>query len=117
MRREADKRLAVRAPLPDWARNGVLLSPDLLPRVFATLGLEDCAAALACKAWSREWKDLIARRRILRDEALHEIAVQAPRSREELSSIRGISRGIAESARGAYWSSVFSVGCSAASGS
>ncbi|MBT5702641.1 MAG: HRDC domain-containing protein, partial [Gammaproteobacteria bacterium] len=35
----------------------------------------------------------VPRRRILRDEALHEIAVQAPRSREELSSIRGMSRG------------------------
>ena len=42
----------------------------------------------------------VPRRRILRDEALHEIAVQAPRSREELCAIRGMSRGIAESARG-----------------
>eukprot|EP00966_Prymnesium_polylepis_P136652 3157710-Prymnesium_polylepis.1 len=43
-RRAADLALATHDPLPQWAVD-VLLSPDLLPRVFAALELADYAAA------------------------------------------------------------------------
>ena len=39
----------------------VLLSADLLPRVFASLELADCAAASVCAAWGRAWSDRVAR--------------------------------------------------------
>lgn len=54
-RRFADACLAVHDPLPAPLRNGVILSPDLLPHLLKTLAMEDCAAASACKAWSAAW--------------------------------------------------------------
>ena len=39
------------APLPAWCVD-VLLSPDLLPVLFASLGLAECAAASVCSAWA-----------------------------------------------------------------
>ena len=52
--------------VPPWAVEDVLLSPDLLPRVFATLELEDGAAAAACSAWCQQWIDTDEQRRGLR---------------------------------------------------
>ena len=62
IRRDADAELAIRTPVPDWAVNQVLLSPDLVPHIFASLELEDHAAAAVCKAWRVGWKALVARR-------------------------------------------------------
>ncbi len=42
----------------------------------------------------------VPRRRMLRDEGLHELSIQQPRTREELLRIRGMSKGIAQSSRG-----------------
>ena len=64
IRRDVDAELAVRTPVPDWARSGVLLSPDLMPQIFESLEVEDHAAAAVCKAWGAEWK--AKTRRILR---------------------------------------------------
>ena len=49
-RHTADVLLAKHSPLPAWARDEVLLSADLLPYVFATLQMEDNAAASVCQA-------------------------------------------------------------------
>ena len=54
-RHTADKFLVNHSPLPDWARDDVLLSTDLLPKVFASLKLEDGAAASVCHAWKEAW--------------------------------------------------------------
>ncbi|EOD12839.1 hypothetical protein EMIHUDRAFT_104010 [Emiliania huxleyi CCMP1516] len=56
--------------VPPWAVEDVLLSPDLLPRIFATLELEDGAAAAACSAWLRCWIDTDEQRRGLRPAEL-----------------------------------------------
>lgn len=78
VRQHADAVLADHVPLlTQQAIDGVLLSPDLLPRVFAALELADCAAALVCKAWALEWTSLIAHRRIL-----HWVPLVAPPVRD-----------------------------------
>ena len=61
-----DKMLAARNPLPHWVVNDVLLSPDLLPSIFASLQLEDSAAAAACSSWRKAWQDTSNSRRGLR---------------------------------------------------
>ena len=44
----ADAALAVHAPLPQWAVENVLLSPDLANHLLAPLEQRDYAAAAAC---------------------------------------------------------------------
>lgn len=69
-RHTADALLAKHSPLPAWARDEVLLSADLLPHVFATLQLEDNAAASVCQAWKAAWVATNDGRRGLRPAAL-----------------------------------------------
>lgn len=77
MRRHADAALADHVSrLTQQTMDGVLLSPDLLPRVFAALELAD-KAAVVCKAWALQWTLLIARRRIL-----HSVPLPARPERE-----------------------------------
>lgn len=52
-------------PLAAWAQSQVLLSPDLLPSLFLTLGAADVAAAQTCKAWRECWKATLVPRRIV----------------------------------------------------
>ena len=47
------------------ARLEVLLSVDLLPCIFASLELRECAVARVCKAWSCSWTRLLDDRRAL----------------------------------------------------
>ena len=66
----AEAILAERSPLPDWARDGVLLNVDLLTGVVACLGYKDDAAAAVCKTWKGAWDDTReGRRAALRVEA------------------------------------------------
>ena len=69
-RHEADALLVKHSPLPVWAHDDVLLSVDLLPHVFATLQLEDNAAASVCQAWKAAWVATNDGRRGLRPIAL-----------------------------------------------
>ena len=69
-RHEADALLSKHSPLPAWARDNVLLSADLLPDVFATLQMEDNAAASVCQAWKAAWVSTNDGRRGLRPVAL-----------------------------------------------
>ena len=62
-RRTFDKLLP---PVPEWAVTSVLLSPDLIPHLFASLEAKDCAAARVCKAWRQGWVDTLHLRRGLR---------------------------------------------------
>ena len=63
LRNQADALVAKRKPLPAWCVDGVLLSPDLLPHLFESISLRDCAAAAACSAWSGAWVALLRLRR------------------------------------------------------
>ena len=51
LKNKADALIAEVAPLPSWCVD-VLLSPDLLPQLFSSLGLSEHAAAGVCKTWS-----------------------------------------------------------------
>ena len=55
LKNRADAMVAEVAPLPSWCVESVLLSPDLLPVLFASLGLSECAAASVCSAWARAY--------------------------------------------------------------
>ena len=41
--------------VPAWAVSQIFLSDDLLPWMFATLEMKDCAAASVCSAWRAAW--------------------------------------------------------------
>ncbi len=62
--------------------------------------------ALAIMLELAEWREReaqssnVPRRRVMKDEAIYDIAAQAPRSEKELSSLRSVHQGFARSARG-----------------
>ena len=61
-----DKIFSEHAPLPEWCREKVLLSEDLLAHVFANLEVNDAAVASVCTLWSESWKAQLRKWRILR---------------------------------------------------
>eukprot|EP00964_Phaeocystis_antarctica_P031051 scaffold17576_cov66-Phaeocystis_antarctica.AAC.2 len=52
----ANKCIAAHNPLPPWAVERVLLSPDLMPHILGPLVAEDGAAAAVCSQWLAGWK-------------------------------------------------------------
>ena len=71
LRNQADALVAKRKPLPAWCVDSVLLSPDLLPHLFESISLRDCAAAAACSAWSGAWTALLRLRRYMHPVPRH----------------------------------------------
>ena len=65
-RSAAEACIAKHQPLPEWAVSGVLQSESLLPCVFASLDLEDTAAAVVCSSWRQAWRETEDERRGLR---------------------------------------------------
>ena len=62
IKNKADALIAQVAPLPSWCVD-ILISPDLLPRLFSSLGLSEHAAAGVCSTWSRAYSRQLRRRR------------------------------------------------------
>lgn len=65
-----NKTIAAARPLPSWAIDKVLISPDLCPHIFAHMELNDVAAAAACKQWSMCWHAMLVERRVLKKQIL-----------------------------------------------
>ena len=65
-RKRAEELIALHNPTPVWAVSNILLSPDLLGKMMATLNLSDCAAATVCKTWACTWREMVRARRVLR---------------------------------------------------
>ena len=65
-RRTAEEVLSQHQPLPAWAIQEVLLSPDLLLHIFPFLEVPDVAAARVCRPWRDAWKATDGDRRWLR---------------------------------------------------
>ena len=61
LKNKADALIAEVAPLPSWCVD-ILLSPDLLPQLFSSLGLEEPAAAAVCTTWSHAYSRELRRR-------------------------------------------------------
>ena len=59
---KADALLAQVAPLPAWCVD-ILMSTDLLPRLFSSIGLSEHAAACVCSTWSHAYRRQLRRRR------------------------------------------------------
>ena len=51
----ADECIAAHKQLPHELVEGVLLSPDLVPRILGPLGMNDAAAAAVCSQWLLGW--------------------------------------------------------------
>ena len=60
LKNKADALIAQVAPLPSWCVD-ILMSPDLLPQLFSSLGLSDHAAASVCSTWSRAYSRQLRR--------------------------------------------------------
>ena len=65
-RRTAEEVLSQHQPLPAWAIQEVLLSPDLLLHIFPFLEVPDVAAARVCRPWRDAWNATNETRRWLR---------------------------------------------------
>ena len=66
----AEECMATHEPLPRWAVERVLLSPDLVPPILAPLKAEDGAAAAVCSQWLDGWKATNEPRRRLKQVPL-----------------------------------------------
>jgi hypothetical protein len=66
----AEECMAAHTPLPHWAVERVLLSPDLVPHLLAPLAAEDGAAAAVCSQWLVGWKATNEPRRRLKQVPL-----------------------------------------------
>ena len=64
LKNKADALIAQVAPLPSWCVD-ILLSPDLLPQLFSSLGLSEHAAAGVCTVWSRAYSKQLRRCRYI----------------------------------------------------
>ena len=60
IKNKPDALIAEVAPLPSWCVD-ILLSPDLLPRLFSSLSLSEHAAAGVCSTWSRAYSRQLRR--------------------------------------------------------
>ena len=66
----ANKCIAAHKPLPPWAVERVLLSPDLMPHILGPLVAEDGVAAAVCSQWLAGWKATNEPRRRLKQVPL-----------------------------------------------
>jgi hypothetical protein len=66
----AEECMAAHNPLPHWAVDRVLLSPDLVPHILGPLEAEDGAAAAVCTQWLVGWKATNEPRRRLKQVPL-----------------------------------------------
>ena len=73
LKNQADALIAKVAPLPSWCVD-VLLSPDLLPQLFSSLGLSEHAAAGVCTTWSRAYSRQLRRCRYVNPRIVRELA-------------------------------------------
>ena len=60
LKNKADALIAQVAPLPAWCVD-ILMSPDLLPQLFSSLGLSEHAAAGVCSTWSDAYRRQLRR--------------------------------------------------------
>ena len=60
LKNKADALIAQVAPLPAWCVD-ILMSPDLLPQLFSSLGLSEHAAAGVCSIWSHAYRRQLRR--------------------------------------------------------
>ena len=73
LKNKADALIAKVAPLPSWCVD-VLLSPDLLPQLFSSLGLTEHAAAGVCTTWSRAYSRQLRRCRYVNPRSERQLA-------------------------------------------
>merc|ERR1739841_236147 len=60
LKNKADALIAQVAPLPSQCVD-ILMSPDLLPQLFSSLGLSEHAAAGVCSTWSHAYRRQLRR--------------------------------------------------------
>ena len=87
LKNKADALIAEVAPLPSWCVD-VLLSPDLLPQLFSSLGLSEHAAAGVCTTWSRAYSRQLRRCRYVDPRSVRQLA-DVPRSPNGLCMLSG----------------------------
>ena len=73
LKNKADALIAQVAPLPAWCVD-ILLSPDLLPQLFSSLGLSDHAAASVCSTWSCAYTRQLRRLRYVLPASARELS-------------------------------------------
>ena len=73
LKNKADALIAEISPLPLWCVD-ILLSPDLLPQLFSSLGLGRRAAAGVCSTWSRAYSRQLRIRRYVNPTRVRQLA-------------------------------------------
>jgi len=73
LKNKADALIAQVAPLPAWCVD-ILMSPDLLPQLFSSLGLSEHAAAGVCSTWLHAYRRQLRRCRYINPTSLRRLA-------------------------------------------
>ena len=73
IKNKPDALIAEVAPLPSWCVD-ILLSPDLLPQLFSSLGLSEHAAAGVCTTWSHAYSRQLRRCRYINPTRVRQLA-------------------------------------------
>ena len=73
LKNKADALIAEISPLPSWCVD-ILLSPDLLPQLFSSLGLSEHAAAGVCTTWSHAYSRQLRRCRYVNPRSGQQLA-------------------------------------------
>ena len=73
LKNKADALIAKVSPLPSWCVD-VLLSPDLLPQLFSSLGLSEHGAAGVCTSWSHAYSRQLRRCRYINPRSVRQLA-------------------------------------------
>jgi hypothetical protein len=75
--------LANASPVPVWAVWAVcdiLLDADLCAAIISHLDVSDSSAASVCHLWHREWREMLERRKMMRETSLRMKCNGVPRS-------------------------------------
>ena len=59
--------LANASPVPVWAACDILLDADLCAAIISYLDVSDSSAASVCHLWHREWREMLVRRKVMRE--------------------------------------------------
>ena len=87
LKNKADALIAQVAPLPAWCVD-ILMSPDLLPQLFSSLGLSEHAAAGVCSTWSDAYRRQLRRCCYINPTRVRQLA-DVPEQPNGLCMLRG----------------------------
>ena len=90
--------------VPRWAVDEILLSPDLLVCIMASLPLDDGAVAAVSKVWAESWATLLALRRLVFRSRPSRLQITEPAHSRFTRRLEPTARWLRRAFPGPWWS-------------